>query len=166
MTTGADTLREEIRKRYAETARRVGEGSGCGCGTACCTDEVREDGCCGDECCRGGTPGEFGQSLYSADVRDELPETAALASLGCGTPTGVAELCEGEIVLDLGWGGGIDVILSAKRVGPTGLAYGLDKTDEMLALAQRNAQTARVRNAVFLKGEIENVPLPLRASMS
>jgi SAM-dependent methyltransferase len=89
-----------------------------------------------------------------------LPETAARASLGCGTPAAVAELREGETVLDLGSGGGIDVILSARRVGPTGLAYGLDMTDEMLALAQRNAAKARVQNAIFLKGEIENVPLP------
>ena len=160
MTEGADALREEVRKRYAEAAQRVEDGSGCDCGSTCCTDGSREDGCCGDECCGGGTPNDFGQALYSTEERDELPETAARASLGCGTPAAVAELREGETVLDLGSGGGIDVILSARRVGPTGLAYGLDMTDEMLALAQRNAAKARVRNAIFLKGEIENVPLP------
>jgi arsenite methyltransferase len=89
-----------------------------------------------------------------------MPEGATHASLGCGNPTAVAELREGEVVLDLGSGGGIDVILSARRVGPTGIAYGLDRTDEMLALARRNAQEAGVGNAIFLKGEIENVPLP------
>jgi arsenite methyltransferase len=89
-----------------------------------------------------------------------MPEGATHASLGCGNPTAVAELREGEVVLDLGSGGGIDVILSARRVGPTGIAYGLDMTDEMLALARRNAQEAGVGNAIFLKGEIENVPLP------
>jgi SAM-dependent methyltransferase len=160
VTAGADALREEVRKRYAEAAQRVEEGSGCGCGSTCCTEGPHEDGCCGDECCGGGAPNDFGQSLYSTDERAELPETAARASLGCGTPAAVAELRDGETVLDLGSGGGIDVILSARRVGPTGLAYGLDMTDEMLALAQRNAAKARVRNAIFLKGEIENVPLP------
>jgi arsenite methyltransferase len=161
MTAGADALREQVRQRYADAARRVEEGSGCGCGSTCCTDGAREDGCCGDECCGGtGTPDDFGQALYTAEERGELPEPAALASLGCGNPTAVAELREGETVLDLGSGAGIDVILSARRVGPTGLAYGLDMTDEMLALAQRNAETARVKNAIFLKGEIENVPLP------
>ena len=160
MTAGVDALREEVRKRYAEAAQRVEEGSGCGCGSTCCTEGSHEDGCCGDECCGGGAPNDFGQALYSTDERAELPETAARASLGCGTPAAVAELREGETVLDLGSGGGIDVILSARRVGPTGLAYGLDMTDEMLALAQRNAAKARVRNAIFLKGEIENVPLP------
>ena len=160
MTAGADALREEVRKRYAEAAQRVEDGSGCDCGSTCCTDSSHEDGCCGDECCGGGAPNDFGQALYSNEERDELPETAARASLGCGTPAAVAELREGETVLDLGSGGGIDVILSARRVGPTGLAYGLDMTDEMLALAQRNAAKARVRNAIFLKGEIENVPLP------
>src|SRR5207247_6046247 len=95
-----------------------------------------------------------------AGERDEVPAAAALASLGCGNPTAVADLHAGEVVLDLGSGGGIDVILSAKRVGPTGVAYGLDMTDEMLALARRNAEEAGVRNVRFLKGEIEAVPLP------
>jgi ubiquinone/menaquinone biosynthesis C-methylase UbiE len=97
--------------------------------------------------------------LYDADQRGELPEAATLASLGCGNPTAVAELREGEVVLDLGSGGGIDVILSAKRVGPSGTAYGLDMTDEMLALAQQNARDAGVTNVHFLKGVIEQIPL-------
>jgi len=160
MSTREDALREEVREKYAEAARRAGSGATCGCGSTCCTDGNRDEGCCGDECCGGGSPGDFGQALYSDEERSDLPEGAARASLGCGTPAAVAELHEGETVLDLGSGGGIDVILSARRVGPTGLAYGVDMTDEMLALAQRNAQTARVKNAIFLKGEIENVPLP------
>jgi len=102
----------------------------------------------------------FGSALYTTQERSDVPEAAALASLGCGNPTTVAELRPGEVVLDLGSGGGIDVILSARRVGPEGIAYGLDMTDEMLALAQRNAAEAGVRNAVFLKGEVEQVPLP------
>jgi SAM-dependent methyltransferase len=102
----------------------------------------------------------FGEALYDAEQRGELPETATLASLGCGNPTAVAELREGEVVLDLGSGGGIDVILSAKRVGSTGVAYGLDMTDEMLRLAQRNAREAEVTNVHFLKGVIEQIPLP------
>ena len=97
----------------------------------------------------------FGEALYDAEQRGELPEAAALASLGCGNPIMVADLNEGETVLDLGSGGGIDVILSAKRVGETGLAYGLDMTDEMLALARANAEEAGIRNAIFLKGMIE-----------
>jgi SAM-dependent methyltransferase len=103
---------------------------------------------------------KFGDALYDAEQRGELPEAAALASLGCGNPTAVADLHEGEVVLDLGSGGGIDVILSAGRVGPTGTVYGLDMTDEMLALAQRNAREAGAANVHFLKGEIEAVPLP------
>jgi len=102
----------------------------------------------------------FGEALYAADQRGELPDAAVLASLGCGNPTAVADLREGETVLDLGSGGGIDVILSARRVGPTGTAYGLDMTDEMLALAQRNAHDAGVPNVHFLKGLIEQIPLP------
>src|SRR5262249_31585613 len=142
MSTEANILREEVGKRYAQAARAADEGRTCGCGSTCCTDGERSDGCCGDECCQSGAPDDFGQALYNAEERGELPEAAALASLGCGNPTAVAELQEGEVVLDLGSGGGIDVILSAKRVGPTGLAYGLDMTDEMLALAQRNAEQA------------------------
>src|SRR5438093_5919598 len=102
----------------------------------------------------------FGAALYDPDLQSELPEAALLGSLGCGNRTAVAEWREGEVVLDLGSGGGIDVLLSAKRVGPTGLAYGVDMTDEMLELARRNAADAGVTNAHFLKGEIENVPLP------
>jgi SAM-dependent methyltransferase len=104
--------------------------------------------------------GGYGAALYSVSERGELPETAVLASLGCGNPTAVADLREGERVLDLGSGGGIDVILSAKRVGPTGTAYGLDMTDEMLALANENARKAGVSNVHFLKGVIEQIPLP------
>jgi arsenite methyltransferase len=139
-TDTRDALREQVRERYAETARAVTSGG---------------SGCCGDS-----GSADFGASLYSAEQRGELPDAAALASLGCGNPTAVAELREGEVVLDLGSGGGIDVILSAKRVGPTGVAYGLDMTDEMLALAQRNARDAGVSNVHFLKGEIESIPLP------
>jgi ubiquinone/menaquinone biosynthesis C-methylase UbiE len=147
MTTTADELREEVRRRYAASALAVtkGEAGSCG-GGSCCADEPDD--------------ARFGELLYDAEQRGELPNTAVLASLGCGNPTAVAELQEGETVLDLGSGGGIDVILSAKRVGPTGLAFGLDMTDEMLALARANAEQAGVRNAIFLKGVIESVPLP------
>jgi arsenite methyltransferase len=150
MSATADNLRDEVRQRYAEAARAVteGDGSGCGCGSG---------GCCGGGESEDGT---FGEALYDAEQRGALPEAATLASLGCGNPTAVAELREGETVLDLGSGGGIDVILSAKRVGPTGIAYGLDMTDEMLALAQRNARDAGVANVHFLKGVIEEIPLP------
>jgi len=145
-TSAADDLREQVRRRYAEAARSVSEGS---------------SGCCGSgSCCADGSESGFGEALYSFEQRGELPDAAALASLGCGNPVAVAELREGETVLDLGSGGGIDVILSAKRVGETGLAYGLDMTDEMLALARRNAEEAGIRNAIFLKGVIEEVPLP------
>ena len=102
----------------------------------------------------------FGELLYDAEQRGELPDAAVLASLGCGNPTAVADLHEGEVVLDLGSGGGIDVILSARRVGATGIAYGLDMTDEMLALARKNAVDADVTNVHFLKGVIEEIPLP------
>ncbi len=149
MATTADELREEVRRRYAESARAVTEGTGtasCG-GGSCCVDGESD-------------AAMFGEALYDAEQRGELPEAATLASLGCGNPTAVAELNQGETVLDLGSGGGIDVILSAKRVGPTGIAYGLDMTDEMLALAQRNAREAGVTNVHFLKGVIEQIPLP------
>jgi SAM-dependent methyltransferase len=149
MVTTADQLREEVRRRYAESARSVTEGSGnCGCGSG---------SCCGDDT---GEAATFGEVLYDAQQRDELPEAARLASLGCGNPTAVADVREGETVLDLGSGGGIDVILSAKRVGPSGTAFGLDMTDEMLALAQQNARDAGVTNVHFLKGLIEHIPLP------
>jgi len=147
MATTADELREEVRRRYAESARAVTEGTG-GCGSGGCCADGESDG------------SKFGEALYNADQRGDLPQNATLASLGCGNPTAVAELREGETVLDLGSGGGIDVILSAKRVGPTGIAYGLDMTDEMLALAQQNARDAEVSNVHFLKGVIEQIPLP------
>jgi arsenite methyltransferase len=142
MTTTADELREEVRRRYAAAARSVTDGG--------------EGSCCAD----GSTGADFGEALYAAEERGELPDKAVLASLGCGNPTAVADLHEGETVLDLGSGGGIDVILSAKRVGPTGTAFGLDMTDEMLSLARTNAADAGIGNAIFLKGVIESIPLP------
>jgi SAM-dependent methyltransferase len=147
MATTADELREEVRRRYAESARAVTEGSGASCGGGgCCADGESDSA-------------KFGEALYDAEQRGDLPEAATLASLGCGNPTAVADLHEGETVLDLGSGGGIDVILSAKRVGETGTAFGLDMTDEMLALARKNARDAGVRNVHFLKGMIEEIPL-------
>ena len=134
-----NSVREEVRQKYAEAAT----GAGCGCG---------DGGCCSD--------GEFGSSLYDISQRAELPDAAVLASLGCGNPTAVADLRDGETVLDLGSGGGIDVILSARRVGPTGHAYGLDMTEEMLDLARRNAAEAKIENVTFLQGLIEEIPLP------
>jgi 2-polyprenyl-3-methyl-5-hydroxy-6-metoxy-1,4-benzoquinol methylase len=142
MTTEAiptETIHEEVRARYRYAAAAT---------------QARAGGCCT------GTPDTIGAELYSALERSELPEAAVLASLGCGNPIAVAELNEGERVLDLGSGGGIDVLLSAKRVGPTGRAIGLDMTDEMLALAQRNAADASATNVEFLKGHIEAIPLP------
>src|SRR5205814_6731524 len=136
--------REEVRSRYAEAARRAEGGHACGCGgSSCCEDEV----------------GDSGEALYTVEQRGELPEAAVLASLGCGNPIAVAELREGETVLDLGSGGGIDVLLSARRVGPTGHAIGVDMTDEMLALARRNADEAGATNVEFRKGTIERLPL-------
>jgi arsenite methyltransferase len=148
MAASADELREQVRARYAASARAVtGDGGGCGCGSG--------------ECCSGEADGSsFGTAFYAVQQRDDLPDAAVLASLGCGNPTAVADLREGETVLDLGSGGGIDVILSARGVGPSGTAYGLDMTDEMLALARRNAADAGARNAHFLKGLIEQIPLP------
>ncbi|MGH2658419.1 MAG: arsenite methyltransferase [Actinomycetota bacterium] len=137
-------VREEVRRHYAEAARRVEAGGGCGCGTGGCGDEGQA----------------FGAAWYDVLERAELPDAAVLASLGCGNPTAVAELRKGETVLDLGSGGGIDVILSARRVGPAGRAYGLDMTDEMLELARRNAAEAGIANVEFVKGYIEDVPLP------
>jgi arsenite methyltransferase len=143
-TDAPDPVREKVRRHYAEAARSAAGSQSCGSGS----------------CCEGGAPGAFGAALYDDAERGELPDTAVLASLGCGNPTAVAELREGETVLDLGSGGGIDVILSARRVGPTGRAFGLDMTEEMLALARRNAEEAGVDNAIFLRGVIEDVPLP------
>ena len=135
MTT--ETIHEQVRARYAQAALTASAG----------------------DCCAG-EPETFGAGLYSALERAELPDAAALASLGCGNPVAVAELHEGERVLDLGSGGGIDVLLSARRVGPTGRAFGLDMTDEMLALAQRNVAEAGATNVEFLRGHIESIPLP------
>ena len=141
-------LREQVRERYAEAARGLEDGSGCGC-------DCESIGCCGDDATT-----LFGQGLYAGEDRSGLPDEAVAASLGCGNPVAVADLHEGETVLDLGSGGGIDVLLSAQRVGPSGTVYGLDMTDEMLALAQRNAEEAGATNVHFLKGLIEEIPLP------
>jgi ubiquinone/menaquinone biosynthesis C-methylase UbiE len=139
-------LREHVRDRYAAAAKVVGEGKA--------ADDSSDVG----RCCE---PNEgLGVRLYDVTDREDLPHDAVLASLGCGNPTAVADLRDGEVVLDLGSGGGIDVLLSAKRVGPTGHVYGLDMTDEMLELARRNATEAGSTNVEFLKGYIEDVPLP------
>jgi SAM-dependent methyltransferase len=154
--TDAEEVREQVRARYAAAATKVISGQGdCGCGHPA-------DCGCGDGCCGAATVEEpgFGAELYATLDRDQLPDSAVLASLGCGNPTAVAELREGETVLDLGSGGGIDVLLSARRVGPTGKTYGLDMTEEMLALARRNAAEAGASNVDFLKGQIEAIPLP------
>jgi SAM-dependent methyltransferase len=155
--TGKDALREQVRARYAAAATQVTTGQGgCGCGQPA-------DCGCESGCCSGAATAEepgFGAELYAELDRDQLPDTALLASLGCGNPTAVAELREGETVLDLGSGGGIDVLLSAKRVGPSGKAYGLDMTEEMLALARANAAEAGATNVEWLKGQIEAIPLP------
>jgi arsenite methyltransferase len=140
-----ENIKDVVRTKYGEAARRVGAGaaSGCGCGTSAaeCCDPITSD-------------------LYAAGEVAELPKEVVADSLGCGNPTALAQLNAGETVLDLGSGGGIDVLLSAKRVGPTGKAFGLDMTDEMLALARENQRKAGVENVEFLKGEIENIPLP------
>ena len=141
-------LREEVRNRYAEAATAVISGAGAACD--CCHP--------GKSCAEEGHA--FGPELYDALAEERLPDEAVLASLGCGNPTAVADLRPGETVLDLGSGGGIDVLLSAKRVGPTGKLYGLDMTDEMLALAIRNRDEAGATNVEFLKGYIEDIPLP------
>ena len=147
-------VREEVRKRYAEAASAVAAGHDK-------AEAFDSSGCCGSDagagCC---DETVFGPKLYASLEAEELPADAMLASLGCGNPTAVAELHEGETVLDLGSGGGIDVLLSAKRVGPTGMAYGLDMTDEMLTLANKNKEEAGATNVEFLKGFIEEVPLP------
>jgi arsenite methyltransferase len=160
-------LREEVRARYAKAARAVLEPRpGV---TASCCESSPADSCCGgsaagSNCGTGSaaldSAGSFGGPLYGEGETDGLPEEAVLASLGCGNPLAVADLREGERVLDLGSGGGIDVLLSARRVGPSGFAYGVDMTDDMLALARANAAKAGASNVEFLKGEIEDVPLP------
>jgi arsenite methyltransferase len=160
-------LREEVRTRYAKAARAVLEPRP-GVTAACCESSPAES-CCGgsaaDSCCGTGSAAldsadSFSGSLYGEGETDGLPEEAVLASLGCGNPLAVADLHEGERVLDLGSGGGIDVLLSARRVGPSGFAYGVDMTDDMLTLARANAARAGASNVEFLKGEIEAVPLP------
>src|SRR5213083_2335923 len=145
MTT-EQTIKEEVRKRYGKAATRARESAADG-------------GCCGGK----GDGNAISSHLYTTDEIRDLPQEAVVASLGCGNPVAIAELREGETVLDLGSGGGIDVLLSARRVGPTGKAYGLDMTDEMLELARENQRKAGAKNVEFLKGEIENVPLPENA---
>jgi arsenite methyltransferase len=140
-------IKATVREKYGEAARQVRSGAkGSCCGTSCCSGEQASD--------------PITSNLYSDSETGTLPQEAVLASLGCGNPTALAELHEGEVVLDLGSGGGIDVLLSAGRVGRTGKAYGLDMTDEMLALARDNQRKAGVENVEFLKGEIEAIPLP------
>ena len=155
-----DDIREQVRSRYAAVATAVARGE------ADALEVVdAASSCCGPaengSCCRGSGEADeaFGSALYSATERDDLPAEAVAASLGCGNPTAVAELNAGEKVLDLGSGGGIDVLLSARRVGPSGFAYGVDMTDEMLELANANTAKARATNVEFLKGTIEDVPL-------
>ena len=140
-----ETIKEVVREKYGEAARRVVAGG--------------SNGCCGASAC-GTEIDPITTNLYNSSQTDILPEEAVKASLGCGNPTALAQLNPGETVLDLGSGGGIDVLLSARRVGPMGKAYGLDMTDEMLELARENQRKAGVTNVEFLKGEIENIPLP------
>jgi arsenite methyltransferase len=146
-------VRENVRNRYAAAARSAteagAEGGCCGSTSGCGSTTLRED-----------EAGVFGEQLYSQDVRDDAPEAAVAASMGCGVPTAVADLHEGETVLDLGSGAGADVLISARRVGASGKAIGLDMTDEMLDLARTNAREAGIDNVEFLKGYIEEMPLP------
>jgi arsenite methyltransferase len=144
-----EKLREAVRERYSRTALEVLH-----------TGQVTDESCCSSGCCSTGESDLVTNDLYSSAELGELPGAASLASLGCGNPTALAELKPGEKVLDLGSGGGIDVLLSARRVGPTGFAYGLDMTDAMLELAERNRVEANIENVRFLKGVIENIPLP------
>jgi SAM-dependent methyltransferase len=140
-------IKDIVQEKYAETARRVATGG-------------KSASCCGPSTCCDGEADPITSGLYDEAEKSGLPEKAVWASLGCGNPTALAELKPGEIVLDLGSGGGIDVLLSAKRVGPSGKAYGVDMTDDMLVLARENQRKAGVENVEFLKGEIENIPLP------
>ena len=144
-----EKLREAVRERYSRTALEVLH-----------TGQITAESCCSSSCCSTGDSNLVTGDLYSNAELGELPSAATLASLGCGNPTALAELKPGERVLDLGSGGGIDVLLSARRVGPTGFAYGLDMTDAMLELAERNRIEANVENVRFLKGVIEDIPLP------
>jgi SAM-dependent methyltransferase len=147
----SDNVRDAVREKYGEAALRVVGGGSASCGSS---------PCCEDTSAAGKAADPITANLYDEGQKAQLPEEAVRASLGCGNPTALADLRHGEIVLDLGSGGGIDVLLSARRVGPAGKAYGLDMTDEMLALARKNQQAAGVENVEFLKGEIENIPLP------
>jgi len=152
MTVATEDLTAVVKEKYGEAARRAAEGaksSCCGPVTSCCGGAAFD-----------GTTDPITSNLYVNGETDELPSAAVLASLGCGNPTALAQLEEGETVLDLGSGGGIDVILSARRVGKTGKAYGLDMTDDMLDLARKNAAEANVTNVEFLRGQIESIPLP------
>jgi SAM-dependent methyltransferase len=146
---GTQDLKATVRARYGQSAREVAEGA--------------KTSCCSSTCCGGTDEDPITSDLYTDAETATLPEKAVLASLGCGNPTALSELHEGEVVLDLGSGGGIDVLLSSRRVGPTGKVYGLDMTDEMLALARENQAKAGVANVEFLKGEIESIPLPDRS---
>jgi SAM-dependent methyltransferase len=146
MTTTQPEIHSIVRAKYGEAATRAASGE--------------QSSCCGASCCGGDEKDPITSDLYEAAQVQGIPAAAVLASLGCGNPTALASLAEGETVLDLGSGGGIDVLLSAQRVGPTGHVYGLDMTDEMLALARRNAEAAGAKNVTFLKGQIERIPLP------
>jgi len=163
MTTSDQEIRENVRERYAAAALSVVSGSAASC---CGPSDGAQASCCGGPAdalsAVSGTDESdvFGAALYTPGQTDGLPEEAVLASLGCGNPLAVAELRDGERVLDLGSGGGIDVLLSARRVGPTGFAYGLDMTDEMLELARSNAAKAGATNVEFVEGHIEDIPLP------
>jgi len=162
VTTSDQDIREHVRDRYAAAALSVVSGSAASC---CGPSNGPQTSCCGPaDALRAISDTDeadiFGVALYTSGETDGLPEEAVLASLGCGNPLAVADLHEGERVLDLGSGGGIDVLLSARRVGPTGFAYGLDMTDEMLTLARGNAAKAGATNVEFVKGEIEDIPLP------
>lgn len=162
MTSSEQDIREHVRDRYAAAALSVVSGSAASC---CGPSDGPQTSCCGPtdalSAISDTVEGDiFGAALYTPGETDGLPEEAVLASLGCGNPLAVAELREGERVLDLGSGGGIDVLLSARRVGPTGFAYGLDMTDEMLTLARANAAKAGATNVEFVKGQIEDIPLP------
>jgi SAM-dependent methyltransferase len=154
VSTTLEEIRATVQARYGATAKAVAEGAGA---ATCCTPAGASSGCCG---ATSETWDPITADLYEAGETAGLPAEALLASLGCGNPTALAELREGEVVLDLGSGGGIDVLLSARRVGPTGKAYGLDMTDEMLDLALQNKEKAGATNVEFLKGHIEAIPLP------
>ncbi len=145
-TIASSEIHAIVRAKYGEAAKLADKGE--------------DASCCGSSCCGAGEKDPITRDLYAASEVQGIPAGAVLASLGCGNPTALASLAPGEVVLDLGSGGGIDVLLSAQRVGPTGHAYGLDMTDEMLALARKNAEAAGAKNVTFLKGQIETIPLP------